>query len=306
VTIERVQMPLSNEELRHMGFTIGIADSADGYREDPCKHPSLNQSIAKVLATKTELHAWQEHPRFGNTKRASTDSMDDGTITDQMLLGGDSKVVVVDAENYTTKLARAARDAAKAAGKIPVIAKKMPALQERADRMRARLELAGIDFSRGMTQVPMYWVEYADDWTPVQCRGLLDSLEGLRIRDLKQTTSLAGRDIGRTIERLGYDIQCAAYRSGLERCVQDAFGRVTFEWVFVEDSMPHCVRLVRPAGSMLELGRARWRYAINTWARCINSGMWPGYEEQEVLYVEASAWALEEAARLEIDNEVAA
>jgi hypothetical protein len=48
---------------------------------------------------------------------------------------------------------------------------------------------------------------------------------------------------------------------------------------------------------MLELGNARWRYAINKWARCINSGMWPGYEEQEVLRVEASSWSLEEAQR---------
>lgn len=300
MTIERVQMPLSNEELRHMGFTIGIADSTDGYHEDAvCRFPSLNSSTAKILATQSEAHAWQFHPRFGGTRRAPTEEMEDGSILDQLLVGGTSNMVVLDYPNYKTKAAQAAKADARANGLIPVLQRELEHIEERDGHIRARLELAGVDLSKGRNQVPVYWVEYADDWTPVQCRGLLDQLDGLLIRDLKKTQSLADRDIARTIERYGYDIQAAAYISGVERVMPDAIGRVDFEWAFVEPNAPFCARKVKQAGSMLELGRARWRYAINKWARCINSGVWPGYEEQEALRVEASPWALEQFAHIQ-------
>ena len=38
------------------------------YLADPCATPSLNQSTAHVMLTKSPLHAWHQHPRLGKAR----------------------------------------------------------------------------------------------------------------------------------------------------------------------------------------------------------------------------------------------
>lgn len=272
------------------------AESPAAYHADKCEMPALTQSIAFVLNVKSPLHAWLIHPRLGGKRREATAAMDEGQLIDLLVFGTPGGYEVVDAENYRTKAAQQARDEIRARGLTPVLPHELAAALEAATAIRIRLELAGVDLLTGKQQVPIYWVEEADDGTQVQCRGLLDQLSGLTIRDLKKARSAAPRDIGRHCEKYGYDIQVAAYMSGLSKCIDGSVGRIGFEWVFVEASVPHAVTRAVPAGSMLELGRGRWRRAVNIWARCMNSGMWPGYEENGVFRVEASPWALQDFA----------
>jgi hypothetical protein len=37
------------------------------YHADPCAQPSLSASIARELIHKSPLHAWQVHPKLGNS-----------------------------------------------------------------------------------------------------------------------------------------------------------------------------------------------------------------------------------------------
>lgn len=279
-------------------YMVGIDPTAHRYYEDPCHHPSLTQSIAHVLVTQSPAHAWEQHPKFGGRSKIPTADMREGSMVDQLLLEGERRFVVIESDSYRTKAARLQRDEATANGLIPILTEEYAEAQARVDAIRVRLELAGVDLTAGRKQVAVYWVETADDGTLVQCRGLLDQLDALLIRDLKKSIDGSPRKVAKTIEKYGYDIQCAAYLSGVGHVLPDAMGRVKFEWVFCEPEAPHSVTRLEPAGSMLELGRLRWRHAVNVWARCLKTRMFPGYEEQGLIRVEASPWALEEAQRL--------
>src|SRR5262245_35492153 len=102
---------------------LNVDDTA--YYNDPCERPSLTQSIAKTLITKSPLHAWTEHPRLGGVRREPTREMDDGKILDALLLSGGDGLEIIEAPDFRTKDARARRDAAKAAGKTPILKHKL-------------------------------------------------------------------------------------------------------------------------------------------------------------------------------------
>src|SRR5688572_24266058 len=57
------------------------------YHLDPCVTPSLSSSIAHTLVTKSPLHAWTEHPRFGALRSESSKAQDEGSIIHKLLLG---------------------------------------------------------------------------------------------------------------------------------------------------------------------------------------------------------------------------
>jgi len=316
---------MSDDELRERGYVIGFRsdETEEAYRADPCKHPSLNQSLAKVFVREVPEDAWRQHPRGGAVKLAASDAMNRSSLFDQLLTGdidytaaekadvwrtpmgkpkknGEQDIAeccysdwqgfrVVDADGFTTKVAQECRDDAKARGLIPVLQAALEAAVKEAEEMRARLELAGIDLRAGKRQVTIYWVEFADDGTPVQCRGKLDQLDGLVVRDLKAVETLNRSAFARTAYTLGWVIQAAAYTSAVER-VTGEYGRVKYEWALVrKGEMPAAARR-RPSGRLMELGKAEWQFAVNGWARCLKTGFWPGYEMAGLETVEAEPW----------------
>jgi hypothetical protein len=326
----------SRTELEELGYVIRIGggESESEYRSDPCKHPSLNQSLAKVIARECPDDAWRMHPRGGNIRPEPTDAMDESTLFDQLLTGdidyskpeapsvwqrprgkpkknGAQEIDeccysdwqgfrVIDADSFSTAVVREVRDDAKDKGLIPVLQRDLEEAVGLAQEMRVRLELAGIDLRGGDRQVPIYWVEFADDGTPVQCRGKLDQLDGMTIRDLKAVKSLNRREVARQAFNLGWHIQAAAYKSGVEK-ITGEYGRVTYEWPLVrKGKMPAAARR-KPSGQLLEIGMTEWRFAINTWARCLKAGLFPGYELAGMEAVEAEPWMMERALGLECE-----
>jgi hypothetical protein len=175
--------------------------------------PTLNQSIAKLIVDQSPLHAWANHPRLGNcAERGDTKSMDDGTLMHHMLLGtGADSVALIDAKDFRTKDAQQARDAAIAAGLLPVLAHKHAELKRGVGMMRDRLAGAGVDldlFDAAQTEAGILWYE---DGVP--CRGRMDKLhvERRTIFDVKKTRSAHPLACARHMLNYGYDIQWAAY-----------------------------------------------------------------------------------------------
>ena len=101
-------------------YTIPLTE----YIADPCPEPSLSASVAHTLITESPIHAFVQHPRLNKGRIESGSSkMDIGTIVHGLVLEGDeSRLVIVEADDWRTKVAKETRDAARLAGLVPVLA----------------------------------------------------------------------------------------------------------------------------------------------------------------------------------------
>lgn len=270
-------------------FARIIECSEDEYFADPCEVPSLSQSIAHVLVSKSPLHAWAEHPRLGKLANSddndaaedddgkNTDALVAGKIIHKLLLGKGAAIEVIKADNFRTKVAKQARDDAKAAGRVPIIAHKYEAIVDAADFIREQLRAEGYTLN-GQSEVAFEWREEGEHG-PVVCRCRMDHVfinDGV-IFDLKKIRSAHPDTIDDHIYKYGYDIQDTAYKRALSAYRQGVEADMVF--LFVEDKPPYAITPTRMSPAFLEIGRQRWERAIFAWERCLATNKWPKYVE---------------------------
>jgi hypothetical protein len=267
--------------------------TAEEYHKDPCETPSLSSSTAKKLMADSPLHAWTGHPRFGDEETDEdevaaedepTKAKDNGTMIHRLLLGKGAEIVIVEANDFKSKAAREARDEAKAAGKLPIIAHKYDSMLETAEHLRRRLKSYGYDLT-GQSEVPIEWFERGIHG-PVRCRSMLDHVfinDGV-IYDLKTIRSANPKHIGRTWIEKGYDIQAICYPRALEALRPELAGRVEIEFLFAEIKPPYAVVPGSPDGELLQVGELRWGKAVRIWEDCLAKGVWPSYTTSRITF----------------------
>jgi PDDEXK-like domain of unknown function (DUF3799) len=260
------------------------------YFADPCAGPSLSSSIANVLESASPLHAWSQHPRLGGMARSPTKPLENGSLIHELLLGAGKGIRVIDAADYRTNAAKAERDAARAAGKVPVLADDYEVARRTADTLRERFADAGIVLS-GESETVALWTETASNGARVQCRGMMDHLTLPTAYDLKSARSAHPAACRKHVESYGYALQRAAYVSAIERIQPALAGRVDFVFVFFELEPPYAVTPARLSGEFRELGERAWRRAVDRWEECLRTNKWPGYADG-VIDLEPSPWAL--------------
>jgi hypothetical protein len=260
------------------------------YHADPCETPSLSNSLLTTLLQKTPRHAWLDHPKLNPawTPRPAAQVFDLGTAAHSVLLEGVDAVTIVDADDWRTKEAKAARDKARAAGRIPMLPPQAAAV---IDMMRAAHEfvaasgLAGV-FERGK---PEQTVIAKVNGAMVRCR--IDWLTDDLVLDYKSTGAGGpGEWTRKNIVAHGYDTQSVLYPKALA-----AVGHKARRFLFLvqETEAPYLCYLVEPAGSLLELAESKINRGMRLWRECLQSDRWPGYSVA-VHQAEAPVWAMKE------------
>lgn len=256
--------------------------------------PRLSASTAKDLILRSPLHAFTHHPRLGGVRGEASDAMENGTLIHALLLDKGRDIVGVEAKDWRTNDAKAAREEARSKGKIAVLADKLAAAENTAKLLRARMELQGLKLD-GDSEVTAAW-----ESDGVLCRGRFDHLiDGATIVEVKTCESGHPKAIQRAIESYGYDIGGAAYVEALATIRPEVAPRLV--WAFVECFQPYSVTLVEFRGSMAELGRRRWARAKRLWSKCLATNQWPGYADG-VIEVEASDFAISREALYDVSN----
>lgn len=255
----------------------GLYDMApEIYFSDPCPVPSLSHSIAKKLVNQSPKHAHAAHPRLGGGLDVTpTAAMDDGSIVHAMLLGKGSDIAPIDADDFRTKAAKEARDAAHAEGKIPVLSHKLASLKMCAaaakDQIMTHPDLKGF-FSPGRSEAVLAWQEGAT-W----CRGMIDRLPddpALPVFDLKLTgLSAAPEEWERRMVR-EYATQDAFYMRGLRAIGQK---RPAFLFIVIEFDAPHGLSVLASAPSLKAYAHTEVEHALALWGDCMRTQKWPGY-----------------------------
>jgi hypothetical protein len=279
------------------GLHAGVL--AGEYHEDPCEQPSLSASIANVLVSQTPRHAWTAHPRLNPDFRRQEDpKYDIGIAAHALLLEGRSKIEVVAAEDWRSKIAKEQRDIARADGKIPLLAPQAHDLFEMVKAAKyqvAEFNLEPSLFADGHPEHTLIW-----DEDGVTCRARLDWLrdDHAAIDDYKTTSASADPSRWvRTMYGLGGDVQAAFYLRGCEKVLGV---RPDWRYVVQETYPPYALSVVTLAASVLEVGADKVEKAIRIWRDCLERDEWPAYpavaERVEIPAYEETRWLERDAA----------
>lgn len=273
------------------------------YHSDPVEVPSLSATIAKELIHRSPKHAWLKHPRLGGAQEDDEEASDPsaskakllGELVHRLVLGKGADIVTIDADSYRTTLAKAERDAALAAGRIPVLAHKLPEAQAAANACRAQLDEMGLDyvFSDGLKESVLVWREDGT-WF----RAMLDNLiidektKMAEIWDLKTVGRSSHPDAcAKQITDMGYDLSLAFHRRGLAALRPELAGRIRMRWIFLEVKPPFAATPVELNGEWDLLAEHNCARAIARWRTCIAEDRWPFYADQ-VVRLEPKPWQM--------------
>lgn len=270
----------------------------------PGGKPSLSSHVAHLLLSRSPLHAWTAHPPLNPAWEMANDSRFDlGSAAHAVLLEGKGDLIAVcDFADWRMKAARAARDDARAAGKLPLLADQALAVAQMAAEARKAYErcpdLDGYGIADLLAERTVIWQDGAA-W--LRCRPDWISSDGRLIVSYKTTNASAEPDaFTRTLIGSGYDLQAAFELSGVKNVLMDiavtgsspdALDDITpkYVWLVQETTPPYACSLLGLSPDLADLAASKYRAAVKAWTECVSTGRWPGYPDR-ICWVEPPPW----------------
>ena len=130
-----------------------------------------------------------------------------------------------------------------------------------------------------------FWVEDG-----VSCKGRFDGFAPGLILDLKTTQDASPGAFRQAVPRYGYHTQAAHYRRGAHAATGELCDYVI---VAVEKAAPFSVAVYTLDDEAISVGQIRRAFALRQYAKCRESGQWPGYPEA-VQTLSLPYWATKE------------
>ena len=256
----------------------------DAFHDGP---PTLNSSLAHLMLTRSPLHAWTKHPRLNPAWQPDDERrFDVGTAAHGVLLEG-LVVTALDFPDFRTKAAQAARDEAKAAGKLPVLRDDATAIESMVANARAKMvespDLVGLG-----KLLPERTIRWQEGETWLRCRPDWMTADQAVILSVKTTRASAEPDAFlRTLISSGYDMQAAFECAGVKAITGV---EPKYVWLVLECEEPYAASLIGLSPALAEYATQRFRAAVAAWSFCMAENRWLGYPDR-VCYVEPPPWA---------------
>lgn len=153
----------------------------------------------------------------------------------------------------------------------------------------------------GKAEQSVYWI---DQQTGVLCRCRPDfwAQEAAIVVDVKTTEDASEDAFKNSIGRYGYDTQDAMYNDG----IQEATGKPLKAFVFLAVEKTACVvegqakgvAVYRLKDEARQLGRAKYRADLAVYAKCEETGHWPGYGTGVIQEIDLPNWQYAQNAHL--------
>lgn len=264
------------------------------YHADPCPEPSLSRSIATILLDQTPRHAWTAHSRLNPTfKRRESETFDIGTAAHALMLGGEERFVIVEADDWRTKVAKEAREAAYAAGKTPILGRRMGDVRKMVEAGRRQIAALTDEedrqaFRNGKPEQAIIWQE-GETWCRIKLDWLPNTLGRRTVfHDYKTTGESAHpNSFARSAFSNGYDIQDALYLLGIRRVL--GLEEAHFRFIVQESFEPYALSVCELSPAAHGLAIRRTEQAIALWQACVKAGRWPAYPSR-CAYIDAPGW----------------
>lgn len=247
--------------------------------------PSLSRSVIHAMCSKSPAHARAVHPRLNPSVSIETKrEFDIGTSAHEILLEGKSSVDVLSYENWKRPVAREEAAMSREHGRIPLLEHEWALVEEMLDAVRPQLdELDPVPFTEGVAEQTLVW-EYHD--ALLRCRPDWIRNDLSLVEDFKTASSADPVTWSRNAIDYGYDLQAVLYPMGLEFA---RGGFADYRCIVVEKKPPFLVTEFRFAPDVLSLAHRKVEWAIDTWVKCLKSGVWPGYASAPV-WVNLEPW----------------
>lgn len=264
--------------------------------------PALSASILKRTLEECPAAGWFESWLNPDRVEEIKDIMDVGTIVHSILLEGDyKKIALIDPELYpgakggvpkgwTNDNIRAARDAARGNGLIPVLPPDMVVIEGMVDSARLFIESLrytepavwkALQPDQGYSESSIIW---QDERTGKMCRIRPDRLanECDVMVDVKTTgTSANPERYARTmIPQQSSFMRAAFYRRGVQQHFRT--NPAAYLFLVVETEPPHFCSLLGVDDEAFEFGDQKVDAALHLWHRCAESKIWPAYPNRVV------------------------
>ena len=237
---------------------------------------SLSNTGAKTLLSKTPAHFQWERDNGG---RANKRHFDYGHAVHTRVLGDGTEIVRIQADDYRTKAAQDAKKQAYAEGKTPLLRDEVDEVGDIAEAvLKHPLARRLFEADTTIREQSMFW---QDPETGIYLRCRPDSrftAPSGRVMcvDLKSLISANPDAFGKTADNNGYHQQHPFYLDGLQ--AHDLADETsTFLFVLVEKEPPYLVSVVELDDEAVQVGRDRNRRAVDLFASCTQTGLWPGY-----------------------------
>lgn len=255
------------------------------YHSQCCVGPSVSSSNIRKSEDRSPLHAYREwsgnpnrkpeedKPHFGFGRALHEVATGDREEFERLFV-----VRPPEFDSYRTKAAQQWRAGVMLDGKTPLLPEEMEAMAGIMDQLASHPNIqAGI--LTGLIEHSIFW---QDAETGIWCKSRPDVIPigGGLVVDLKTTTDASRRGCEKAITELGYHIQLGMVDEGLK-----ALGLPPAEeyvLLFVEKADPWALNHKPLPYHDIEYGRRQLRRQLRIWAQAIETGVWPGYEDDEV------------------------
>ncbi|HWB35670.1 MAG TPA: PD-(D/E)XK nuclease-like domain-containing protein, partial [Rugosimonospora sp.] len=216
----------------------------DDYHADPVIGGSLSSTGARKLlppSCPALYRHWADNPE------QTSKEFDVGHAAHAQVLGTGPEIAVLDYDSWRTNAVKADAEEARAAGKVPLLAKEHAPLAGMVAALRAHPWTSQILApGTGVAEQTLIW---RDGESGVWCRARLDHIHHrqpgrrLVVVDYKTTVSAAPEDLDRTIYRYGYHVQAAHYLDAVQALGLAPDG-VLYLLIFQEKTAPYLPTVV--------------------------------------------------------------
>lgn len=253
----------------------------DEYHRDPCPTPSLSAGMIDLMlqAPKKCWHASSRlNPNWQEPEDEAKFSI--GKVTHVVHLEPnqfDQKVLVVDAADWRSKEAKAARLDARKSGMTAILKHQMQAIREAREAFMAN-EFTRSAWSNGKTEQSLFWLHPTlRIWQRARPDFISNALTHLS--DHKATADANPENFGRHAYQMRYYRRAAHYLDGAEM----VFGKRPDHYWFIsqETKPPYLTAVTELDESALEAGRIENEKAARMFVRCLERNDWPGYRHPD-------------------------
>lgn len=263
---------------------------------------AFSSGLGQRILAQSPLHAWVESPWNPDRERDDSGTADIGTFAHAMLLeGGTDALVICPFDDWRKNDAKAMRDDARAAGKLPILQAKVPEVQamvEAAKHFILESEVTGL-FDTGTPEQTLVF-----EAGGVLCKARPDWLADDRkiCLSYKTTAGSAQPNAWIRTQLPGYDMGIVLY----ERCVRAATGTEQTRVVTLvqEQSAPWSCSLVGLSPAWQAMAESKLNLALATWSACLKSGKFPAYPTR-ICWAEPKPWMMAVAEEQELEGAIA-